>query len=81
MASTTANKVGHIERTAAEPRDKASHLTSWIWVAFHSHLSQSLFTVVLRKIDEVNDQVRLFHLEIPLDGPQLRVNNQIHSIC
>ncbi|KAK8111797.1 uncharacterized protein PG998_008254 [Apiospora kogelbergensis] len=52
MASTTANKVGHIERTAAEPRDKASHLTSWIWVAFHSHLSQSLFTVVLRKIDE-----------------------------
>ncbi|KAK8065278.1 hypothetical protein PG997_012025 [Apiospora hydei] len=56
MASTnTANyKLGHIERTAAEPRDK------------------SLFTVVLRRIDQVNDQVRLFRLEIPLDGPQLR---------
>ncbi|KAK8135887.1 ferredoxin reductase-like protein [Apiospora sp. TS-2023a] len=56
MASTAAanNKLGHIERTAAEPRDK------------------SLFTVVLRKIDEVNDQIRLFRLEIPLDGPQLR---------
>ncbi|KAK8058380.1 ferredoxin reductase-like protein [Apiospora phragmitis] len=55
MASTnTGNKLGHIERTAAEPRDK------------------SLFTVVLRKIEEVNDQIRLFRLEIPLDGPQLR---------
>ncbi|KAK8047207.1 oxidoreductase-like protein [Apiospora saccharicola] len=55
MASTAAaNKLGHIERTAAEPRDKL------------------LVTVVLRKIDEVNDQIRLFRLEIPLDGPQLR---------
>ncbi|KAK7967816.1 oxidoreductase-like protein [Apiospora aurea] len=56
MASTNTvnNKLGHIERTAAEPRDK------------------SLFTVVLRRIDQVNDQVRLFRLEIPLDGPQLR---------
>ncbi|KAK8035309.1 hypothetical protein PG993_010304 [Apiospora rasikravindrae] len=56
MASTNTanNKLGHIERTAAEPRDK------------------SLFTVVLRKIDEVNDQIRLFRLEIPLNGPQLR---------
>ncbi|KAK8001381.1 hypothetical protein PG991_013603 [Apiospora marii] len=55
MASTAAvNKPGHIERTAAEPRDK------------------SLFTVVLRKIDEVNDQIRLFRLEIPVDGPPLR---------
>ncbi|KAK8856158.1 NADH-cytochrome b-5 reductase [Apiospora arundinis] len=54
MASTATNKLGHIERTAAEPRDK------------------SLFTVVLHKVDEVNDQIRLFRLEIPLNGPQLR---------
>ncbi|CAJ2507976.1 Uu.00g091620.m01.CDS01 [Anthostomella pinea] len=33
---------------------------------------KSLSTVVLRKVDEINDQIRLFRLEIPKDGPPVR---------
>ncbi|XDG01895.1 hypothetical protein ABKA04_001510 [Annulohypoxylon sp. FPYF3050] len=41
-----ASKTDHLERTAAEPRDKSLH------------------TVILAEITEVNDQVRLFRLEL-----------------
>ncbi|KAI0898136.1 hypothetical protein F4806DRAFT_494871 [Annulohypoxylon nitens] len=41
-----ASKTDHLERTAAEPRDKSLH------------------TVTLAEITEVNDQVRLFRLEL-----------------
>lgn len=53
MASTSA-KPGHLERTAAEPRDK------------------SMNTVVLRRVDQINDQIRIFRLEIPKGGPPIR---------
>ncbi|KAI0598120.1 NADH-cytochrome b-5 reductase [Biscogniauxia sp. FL1348] len=53
MASTDP-KPDHLERTAAEPRDK------------------SLNTVVLRQVDEVNDTIRLFRLEVPKDAPPIR---------
>ncbi|KAI0124345.1 NADH-cytochrome b-5 reductase [Xylariales sp. AK1849] len=53
MASTSVKK-SHLERTAAEPRDK------------------SLRTVLLKKVDQVNDQIRLFRLEIPNGGPPIR---------
>ncbi|KAI0169448.1 hypothetical protein GGR52DRAFT_573517 [Hypoxylon sp. FL1284] len=41
-----AAKVGHLERTAAEPRDKSLH------------------TVTLAQVAEVNEQIRLFRLEL-----------------
>ncbi|KAI0377410.1 hypothetical protein F5Y04DRAFT_177156 [Hypomontagnella monticulosa] len=40
------SKLSHLERTAAEPRDKSLH------------------TVSLAKVDQINDQVRLFRLEL-----------------
>ncbi|KAI1771790.1 hypothetical protein F4818DRAFT_189732 [Hypoxylon cercidicola] len=39
-------KVGHLERTATEPRDKSLH------------------TVLLAEVHEINDQIRLFRLEL-----------------
>ncbi|RYP73333.1 hypothetical protein DL771_003762 [Monosporascus sp. 5C6A] len=32
----------------------------------------SLNTVVVRKVDQINDQIRLFRLEVPKDGPIIR---------
>ncbi|RYP47077.1 hypothetical protein DL768_006804 [Monosporascus sp. mg162] len=32
----------------------------------------SLNTVVVRKVDQINDRIRLFRLEIPRDGPAIR---------
>ncbi|RYP50636.1 hypothetical protein DL769_010924 [Monosporascus sp. CRB-8-3] len=32
----------------------------------------SLNTVVVRKVDQINDRIRLFHLEVPRDGPAIR---------
>ncbi|KAK7753123.1 hypothetical protein SLS62_004854 [Diatrype stigma] len=52
--ATSGEKVGHLERTAAEPR------------------GQSLHTVTLSKVDQVNDQIRVFRLEVPREGPVIR---------
>ncbi|ORY71747.1 uncharacterized protein BCR38DRAFT_417896 [Pseudomassariella vexata] len=53
MASAPAG-TGHLERTAAEPRDK------------------SLNTVIVKQIDEINESIRLFRLEVPKDVPVIR---------
>ncbi|KAI0407524.1 hypothetical protein F4802DRAFT_26774 [Xylaria palmicola] len=49
-----ASKPDHLERTAAEPRDR------------------SLATVVLERVDEVNDTARVFRLGIPPGSPPIR---------
>ncbi|KAI1876558.1 hypothetical protein JX265_004084 [Neoarthrinium moseri] len=54
--TSTATKTSHLERTAAEPRDKAC----------------DTLTVTLRRIDQVNPQIRLFRLETPPSGPPVR---------
>ena len=35
--------------------------------------SQSLNTVVIRKVDQINDRIRVFRLEVPREGPAIRV--------
>ncbi|KAI0016736.1 NADH-cytochrome b-5 reductase [Xylariomycetidae sp. FL0641] len=53
MASAE-NKTEHLERTAAEPRDKSLH------------------TLTIGRIDQVNDNIRLFRLEVPPDAAPVR---------
>ncbi|KAK5627264.1 hypothetical protein RRF57_002979 [Xylaria bambusicola] len=48
------SKPDHLERTAADPRDKSLH------------------TVILQRIEEVNDSTRIFRLGIPRDAPPIR---------
>jgi hypothetical protein len=60
---------GHLERTAHQPRDPAF---SPMFLANNAQKSanpcQSLHKVIVKRIDEINNKIRLFRLEIPGEG-------------
>lgn len=61
----------HLERTAAEPRQAV-----WTLPPFPAYavvnLAQALHKVILKRVDEVNDTIRVLRLEIP-DRGSIRV--------
>lgn len=65
-------KDGHLERTAAEPRDKVRW---WFCISacvtpviLMNAVVQDLHTVTISRIDYINENIRLFHLPL-LSGP------------
>lgn len=68
-------KTEHAERTVGQPRDQVSRgrahppsIASAAWDSpfiDNTHHEKSLYSVVLKQVDEIGRSVRLFRLEIP----------------